>query len=170
MKLDQELAVLLCDLMSQLDKHLSQVTPVNRIVIVLVEKSEDFDELLILFRLFDPFRHKVAELVKINRATVIIVCVLYHLAHFFLRWVLTERPHNRTELLDRNCLVSIDIEHFEDAPKVLDLLLGQIAAQSVHLLSCDAILVLIVIILRIVLTVLRIMTLSTFNHLCFKLF
>ena len=150
MESDQKLTVFLCNLVAQLHKDLSQVPPIYRLVIIFVEKTEDLDELFVLFCFFDSFGHKVAELVEIDSATVIVICIFDHLAHFFLGGVLAKRSHNCAELLDRDCFVAIDIEHFKNTPEILNLLLGQITTQRVHLLSRDSILIFIVIILRLV--------------------
>ena len=140
MEPNQKLAVLLGDFMTKLDKDLSQIAPINAVVVIFIEEIEDFNEFFILFCFFDSLGHEIAELIEVDFTTVILISVFHHLTDFFFCWVLTKRTHNCAEFLHRDSLVVVDIEHLEDASKVFDLLMGEIATKSVELLLCDSIL------------------------------
>ena len=137
---DEKLAVFLADFVPQLHKDLSQVPPVNALVLILVKQVEHFNELLIVIGLFDALGHQIAKLVKVNLATLILICILDHLIDLFFSGVLTERAHDSAQLLHRYVLVVVHVEHLEDAAEVLDLLLRQVTPQDVQLLTRDAVL------------------------------
>ena len=76
--------------MTQLDEDFTQVAPIDALVLVLVEKLENFDELFVLLCLLDSLSHKVAKLIEVNLATLVVISVFHHLRDFLLGWVLTE--------------------------------------------------------------------------------
>ena len=67
-ELDEQFAVVLTDLVAELNEDLAEVAPVDALVLVLVEEIKDFDKLLVLLCLLDPLRHQIAELEEVDLA------------------------------------------------------------------------------------------------------
>ena len=101
---------------------------------------ENFNQLFVCLCLFNTLGHQIAEFEEVNFSAVVLIGISHHFGDFLFSGVLAEGAHNGAQLLDRDALVVVHVEHLEDAPEVLNLLLSQVFAQRVQLGGRDPVL------------------------------
>mmetsp|Transcript_105636 Transcript_105636/g.128923 ORF Transcript_105636/g.128923 Transcript_105636/m.128923 type:complete len:202 (-) Transcript_105636:36-641(-) len=124
--IDHLLQLLVCHPLSQFLGHALQVLEGNLSSLVIVEKAEGLQDLILGIAVQDLVGHHLQELLITNGAGAIIIHIRDHLLNFLLLWLETQGPHGHLQLLGVDLATAIGVEQIEGLLNLLLLLIREL--------------------------------------------
>merc|ERR1719203_1429887 len=127
---DHLVDLLIGELFPEVGHDMAKLCCTDEAIAITIEDLESLDELLLRVRVLHLACHQRQELGEIDGTIAIGVHLVDHVLQVSLSRVLTQRPHDRAQLLCGDGTITILIEEREGLLELSDLLLGELISHE----------------------------------------